>query len=159
VEGGLTSVGRPRRTEGVRPDRTERYELRTPEQEARAVERLSLLASAMAKEQAPALLEMLAAAHRGRAAEYLRQVAGLDSASRQGRLSREFGERNDAPARLRKTLGEMSPRQRGIAYSRLPPYLRALMTPEGATAANRSAEEDPPALRSLVERLVKEAVR
>jgi len=159
VEGAPTSVGRPRRPEGARPDRTERYELRTPEQEARAVERLALLAPAMAKEQAPALLEMLAAVHRGRAAEYLRQVGELDSASRQGRLSREFGERNDAPARLRKTLGELSPRQRAIAYSRLPPYLRAVMTPEGATAANRSAEEDPPALRALVERLVKEAVR
>ena len=159
MEGGLTSVGRPRRTEGVRPDRTERYELRTPEQEARAVERLALLASAMAKEQAPALLEMLAAAHRGRAAEYLRQVAGLDSASRQGRLTREFGERNDAPERLRKTLAELSPRQRAVAYSRLPPYLRALMTPEGATAANRFADEEPPALRAFVERLVKEAVR
>src|SRR5262249_33526713 len=106
AQGGLvrepTKVSRPRRVEGSRPDRTERYELRTREQEARMVERLALLSCAMAKEQAPALLEMLAAPHRGRAAEYLRQVAVLDSASRQGRLSREFGERKDAPERLRK---------------------------------------------------------
>ena len=156
---GLTSIGRPRRADGPRPDRTERYELRTPEQEARLVERLALLTCAMAREQAPALLEMLAAPHRGRAAEYLRQVAALDSASRQGRLAREFGERTDAPERLRKALAELSPRQRTIAYPRLPPYLRTLMSQEGATAANRSAEEDAPALRAFTDRLVKEAVR
>jgi hypothetical protein len=155
----LTCIGRPRRAQGSRPDRTERYELRTPEHEARVAERLALFTCAMAREQAPALLEMLAAPHRGRAAEYLRQVSGLDSASRQGRLSRELGERKDAPERLRKAFTELSPRQRAIAYPRLPPYLRALMSQEGATAANRSAEEDPPALRAFTDRLVKEAVR
>src|SRR5689334_22542108 len=56
----LTCIGRPRRAQGSRPDRTERYELRTPEQEARMAERLALFTCAMAREQAPALLEMLA---------------------------------------------------------------------------------------------------
>ena len=154
-----TSVSRPRRAEGPRPDRTERYELRTPEYEARMVERLALLTGALAKEHAPALLEMLASPHRGRAAEYLRQLAALDSASRQGRLSREFGERTDAPERLRQLLTALSPRQRAIAYLKLPVYLRTLMPPEAATAASRPSEEDPPALRAFAERLVKEAMR
>ncbi|HZN92682.1 MAG TPA: hypothetical protein VFB81_08245 [Myxococcales bacterium] len=157
--GTLTRISRPRRVEGPRPDRTERYELRTPEQDARRVERLALLACALAGEQAAALLEMLAAPHRGRAGEYLRQVSALDSAARQGRLSRELGERRDAPERLRRLLGELSPRQRAVAYLKLPPYLRTLMPPEAATAADRSPEEDPPALRAFAHRLVKEAVR
>lgn len=157
--GELTRVSRPRRVEGARTDRTERYELRTPEQDARLAERLALFTFAMAKEQAPALLEMLAAPHRGRAGEYLRQVAGLDSASRQGRLARELGERSDAPERLRKALSDMSPRQRAIAYRKLPSYLRTLMPPDGATASGASPEEDSPALRAFAERLVKEAVR
>ena len=141
-----------------RPERTERYEPRTPEQDARLAERLALLTCALAKEQAATLLEMLAAPHRGRAAEYLRQVEALDSASRQGRLVRELGERGDAPERLRRVLSDMSPRQRAIAYPGLPPYLRTLIPPDGTTA-RRPAREEPPALHAFAHRLVKEAVR
>lgn len=154
-----TRISRPRRSGGPRPDRTERYQLRTPEEDARSVERLALFTCALAREQAPALLEMLAAPHRGRAAEYLRQVSALDSASRQGRLARELGERADAPERLRKVLAELSPRQRAVAYLRLPPYLKRLVLAEGATARSQSPEEDPPVLRAFTERLVKEAIR
>jgi len=146
-------------TRRSRPERTERYEPRTPEQDARLAERLALLACAMAKEQAPALMEMLAAPLRGRATEYLRQVAALGSASRQGRLVRELGERGDAPERLRRLLSDMSPRQRAIAYPGLPPYLRTLMPPDGATACAPAGAEEPQALHAFAHRLVKEAIR
>lgn len=140
-------------------DRTERFQLRTPEDEARAVERLALFAYAVAREQAAGLLELLAAPHRGRAGEYLRQLPGLDSASRQGRLAREFGERADAPERLRSVLGELSPRQRAQAYAKLPPYLRDLCPPDGDTARRPVNEDEAPAMGAYCDRLLREAIR
>jgi hypothetical protein len=156
-----TSVDRPRRVGAGRVnDRTERFQLRTPEESARAVERLALFTYAMAREQAAGLVELLAAPHRGRAAEYLRQLPALDSASRQGRLAREFGERVDAPERLRVLLAEMAPPQRARAYAKLPPYLQNLCPPHGDTAkAPLGGEDETPAMSAFCDRLLKEAVR
>jgi hypothetical protein len=139
--------------------RTERFQLRTPEEKARVVERLALFTYAVAREQAAALLELLAAPHRGRAGEYLRQLPALDSASRQGRLAREFGERVDAPERLRAVLSELSPQLRARAYAKLPPYLRDLCPTHGDTARTPVQEDDPPAMGAYCDRLLREAIR
>ena len=143
----ITRVARPRTRSGSSQGGS-------VECDQRFTERVALFAVSMARERAADLLELLTPDRRDRALEYAREVGSLDSASRQGRLAREFGHRPDAAERLRALASEVSPSLWPLLHARLPRYHQSLF-PELAQVQVRG---EPPAVHvRLVARLVREA--
>ncbi len=74
-----------------------------------AVERLVLFVFGLHKTQAPTLLEGVCDSKRPAALRLLAELGATDSATRQARLAREFGDRPDASERMAMLLAEAPP--------------------------------------------------
>jgi hypothetical protein len=114
-----------------------------------------LACAVLAPARAEELLEGLAQADVEEAHRLLRSFQEQDSATRQVRLSVEFGIRLNADERLRLLMAEAPPPLQQAILQRLPSYQRTLFP--GLEAS--TAEPLLPHLEALAERLVKEATR
>lgn len=122
-----------------------------------AEERVALIAHALKKAEAQALLEGFAEPERERALAFLRQLQSQGSAERQGRMSFEFGIRVDASQRLRDVWNQAGPALRRALFAQLPPYHRTVF-PDYVPPADQDAAADP-GLEAFAERLIREATR
>jgi hypothetical protein len=117
------------------------------------LDRVTLFICALHKAEVDDLLDSFAPAPKRQALAFAQQVQKLESSTRQARLTREFGARPDALARLRQLVVDAPAGLRSAIIEQLPSTQRALfphLAP--ATAA-------PPAVRALAARLVREATR
>ena len=111
-------------------------------------ERTTLFLVAVKKTEATELLEGFAPSQAERARRCAQQLTAMDSATRQARLSHEFGPSPQFSAQIHTLLTQASPGLRAALIAHLPQQLR----PAGAQPA-----PIPPALKSLAARLVREA--
>jgi hypothetical protein len=116
-------------------------------------ERVALFVFALHREQTDALLGHLAEPQRRLATGLVGELTRCDSATRQARLTREFGARPDASLRLRELIVDASPAMRLALVEQLPEAQRALFPHLHSAAAT------PPAMRAVAARLVREALR
>ncbi len=118
------------------------------------VERTTLFIVALKRQHAPALLDGFATAQRHTAQVLAKQLTGLDSPTRQARVTLEFGARDDAADRLKVLLEQAPPRLKACLSQQLPPALRHLAPPQAAEALPPS-----PAMKALAARMIREASR
>lgn len=117
------------------------------------LDRVTLFVCALHKAEIDDLFESFAPGPRKFAVAFAEQLRKLDSSTRQARLTREFGARHDALARLRQLVVDAPAGLRAAIVEQLPAAQRALfphLAPATAT---------PPAVRALAARLVREATR
>lgn len=116
------------------------------------LDRVTLFVCALHKAELDDLFESFAPEPRRLAVAFAEQLRTLDSPTRQARLTREFGARHDALARLRQLVVDAPAGLRSAIVEQLPAAQRALfphLAPKGA----------PPAVRAFAARLVREATR
>lgn len=126
-------------------------------QRVQALRRLALFACAINPTEIEVLADGLTGPGKRTVVDFAREVLRWDSATRQARISQEFGPQPSAAARLKALVADCSPRLRWEIYRLLPPYHRSLF-PE-LEAAPKPAEPAPPLMTAFAERLVKEAIR
>ena len=118
--------------------------------------RLALFVCAMHRERTLELLEGLADAPRTDARHFARYVATLDSASRQARLTVEFGLRPNPAVRVQTLLDESPPLLRAALWTVMPTTSRERLRPPANAPATAAIS---PALRALAVRLIREVSR
>ena len=128
--------------------------MREEPRELSPLERVTLFVCAMHKADADELLSGFAAGPRKQAAAFAQQILGLDSSTRQARLTREFGARADALDRMRALIVEAPLPLRAAIVELLPPAQRALFPQLLALPLTAS-----PAMTALAARLLREATR
>lgn len=154
---------RPRRRDPVPPPsgraaddpRTVTAKLqRNLEAKRESIDRIALFTASFLAARARELLGGLVPSAAAAAQALAEQVAGLDSMMRKARAARAFGERVDAPQRVKGLLHEAHGLQ-GELIARLPPYLVAgthrVASPERPVGG--------PARTALLDRLIREASR
>lgn len=117
------------------------------------VERIALFVCALKREGALELLEGFADEQKRRARSFARTVSTWDSSTRQGRLTREFGPRDDAVARVHELVLQAPPGLRRAIVEQLPLELRT------SFPHLQKNGEASPVMRALAARLVREAMR
>ncbi|MEW5739553.1 MAG: hypothetical protein AB1938_11540 [Myxococcota bacterium] len=117
-------------------------------------ERVALYAYSLHRDRLPDLLEGLAAGPRKSAERYVEELKAADSATRQARLSLEFGTLPDALERVQQLIVEASPALRCALVRHLPPPLRARFS-----HLERPADATPAAMDAFAARLVREVLR
>jgi hypothetical protein len=130
---------------------------RGPSRQLRSLESLALFAAVMAKAEALELLGGLRTIDRGPALAFAKKVLELESCHRRARVEREFGERLDAPERLRVLFSEAPGLQREM-YVRLPPYFQSAFPRLKGTVATPT-ESRLEVRDDIVSRLIREATR
>lgn len=123
--------------------------------ERQFVDDLALFTVGFAPERAVELLGGLTAGRRRRALEHAKTIATLDSRSRQGRLVRALGQRQEASDRVRRLMAEVPEGLRRVVYARLPRYHRTLFPDLGAGDTRSEAGSDIQA--AFADRLIREA--
>lgn len=116
-------------------------------------ERVALYVCARNRARADELLEGLAPQPLAQATAFAQQVLSWDSATRQARLSREFGARPDALEQLHALVLEAPPALRLAIAQQLPASARSHF------AHLRATQPIAPCLAALAARLVREATR
>lgn len=117
------------------------------------IDRIALFTATFAAGRAQELLGGLVVAAAASAQAMAEQLAGLDSATRKARAARAFGERLDAPVRVRDLLHEAIGLE-GELVAKLPPYLvPGTRFPRAAGAPGVAARA------ALLDRLIREASR
>ncbi len=111
-------------------------------------ERTTLLLVAVKKSEASELLEGFAPSQAERARSCAKQLTTMDSATRQARLSHEFGPSPQFSARIHTLLTQVPAALRAALIAHLPQQLR----PAGAQPVSVA-----PALKAVAARLVREA--
>ncbi len=114
----------------------------------------ALYICAMHKGEAAALLENFAPAQAKRSQSFATLVNSWDSATRQGRITRELGVRVDGVERLKRLIVDAPPLLRRAIGQALP----AALKPQFPHIQN-SETPIAPALMQLAHRLLKEALR
>jgi len=133
-----------------------------PRRDASAAEstpprRLALFLRARDSNTVARLLDGLAGPWATAARHALRECEAVSSSERHGTLALQFGERQDAVARLRALVSEAAPALRCAIAQALPPHQQALFPSVSARA--RAAGPATPGLARLASRLVREALR
>jgi hypothetical protein len=117
-------------------------------------QRTALYICALHKAETEPLLDNFAPTQRQRSQQFAQAVNGWDSATRQGRVTRELGTRSDGVERLKRLIVDAPPALRkaiGIALpAALKPHFPHIHTAE---------TEIPRAMLALAQRLLKEALR
>ncbi len=129
-----------------------------PEAQRRFEADLTLFTVGFAKGEAVGLLDGLARFERARTQQLARELAALDSASRQARVARTFGARPDAAPRLRELFSGAGALLQRLMYRELPPYLKTTF-PALASGTVPDADTTCPARDGWAVRLAKEATR
>jgi hypothetical protein len=129
---------------------------KSPEaREQQLIEDLALFTVCFAPEHAIDLLQELSAGRRERALKHAKKAAALASRSRQGRLVRELGQRQEASERVRRLMAEAPEGLQRVLYARLPRYHRTLFPERDAQDARPEPWAD--AQVAFAGRLIREA--
>lgn len=123
--------------------------------ERQFVDDLTLFAVGFAPERAVELLGGLTAGRRRRAIEQAKTIAALDSRSRQGRVVRALGQRQEASDRVRRLMAEVPEALQRVVYARLPRYHRTLFPDLGVEDTRSEAGSN--AQVAFADRLIREA--
>jgi hypothetical protein len=126
----------------------------SPKRTLTFAERMALYLYSLHRDRLPELLDGLADEPRKDAMAYVDELKATDSATRQARLTLEFGTLPDAFERVQRLILEASPTLRCALVRHLPPALRTrfphLDRPSGAPT---------PAMDAFAARLAREAIR
>lgn len=129
---------------------------KSPEaRERQFVDDLALFAVGFDPGRTAELLGGLTAGRRERALKQAKALAALDSRSRQGRVVRALGQRQEASEQVRRLMAEVPETLQRVVYARLPRYHRTLFPDLGAEETRSEAGSN--AQIGFVDRLIREA--